>query len=277
MKKILPALLVGAVLGGGGVWLATHEKEAEKEAEAPKLDVKPASAELAKQVSEAGITVAAAGSAQYSPETTGYGRVLDTGTFLSARAEVGAALAAAAAGLALGVSRESVVAGLESMPVAPRVRVLRPDDALVVIDDTYNASPASCIAALDLLAEAPGVHVAILGDMLELGDSTAEAHRIVGAHVPGRATRLIAVGEASRGIAAAAITGGMAPCDVTWVPHAADAAGAFETWRRASGASTRFTVLVKGSRGMRMEQVTDRKSTRLNSSHSQQSRMPSSA
>ena len=175
---------------------------------------------------------------------------------LAGRHFIGAALAAAAAGLVLGVSRESVVAGLESMPVAPRVRVLRPDDALVVIDDTYNASPASCIAALDLLAEAPGAHVAILGDMLELGDSTAEAHRIVGAHVPGRATRLIAVGEASRGIAAAAITGGMAPGDVAWVPHAADAAGAFETWRRASGASTRFTVLVKGSRGMRMEQVT---------------------
>ena len=174
---------------------------------------------------------------------------------LAGRHFTSAALAAAAAGFALGASHETVVAGLESTPVAPRIRVLRPDDELVVIDDTYNASPASCIAALDLLAEAPGAHVAILGDMLELGDFTSLAHTTVGAHVPGRAARLIAVGEASRGIAAAAIAGGMAPGDVAWVPNAADAAGAFETWRRAAGASTRFTVLVKGSRGMRMERV----------------------
>lgn len=95
MKKILPALFVGALLGGGGVWLATHEKAAENEAEVPKLDVKPASADLAMQVSEAGITVAPVGSAQYSPETAGYGRVLDTGAYLSTRAEVAAAQATA--------------------------------------------------------------------------------------------------------------------------------------------------------------------------------------
>jgi hypothetical protein len=95
MKKIIPSLLVGAVLGGAGVWLATHEKEEEPEAEAPHLDVKPASAELAKQVTESGIAVAPVGSAQYSPETAGYGRVLDTGAYLSARAEVAAAQATA--------------------------------------------------------------------------------------------------------------------------------------------------------------------------------------
>jgi multidrug efflux system membrane fusion protein len=95
MKKIIPSLLVGAVLGGAGVWLATQHHEEEAAADAPHLDVKPASAELAKQVSEAGITVAPAGTAQYSPETAGYGRVLDTGAFLAARAEVAAAQAAA--------------------------------------------------------------------------------------------------------------------------------------------------------------------------------------
>jgi hypothetical protein len=96
MKKILPALIVGAALGGAGVWLATHHAEAEEaEAETSKIEVKPSSAELAKLITEAGIAVAPVGSAQYSPESTGYGRVLDTGAFLSVRADVAAAQATA--------------------------------------------------------------------------------------------------------------------------------------------------------------------------------------
>jgi multidrug efflux system membrane fusion protein len=96
MKKILPALLVGAALGGGGVWLATrHAAEAAAEAGAPAIEVKPSSAELAKLITEAGIAVGPVGAAQYAPESTGYGRVLDTGAFLSARADVAAAQATA--------------------------------------------------------------------------------------------------------------------------------------------------------------------------------------
>ena len=96
MKKILPALLVGAALGGAGVWLATHHAAPEAaEAAGPAIEVKPSSAELAKLITEAGIAVGPVGSAQYSPETSGYGRVLDTGAFLSARADVAAAQATA--------------------------------------------------------------------------------------------------------------------------------------------------------------------------------------
>lgn len=96
MKKILPALLVGAALGGAGVWLATHHSaEAAAEAAAPTIEVKPSTAELAKMITDAGIAVAPVGSAQYSPESTGYGRVLDTGAFLSARADMAAAQATA--------------------------------------------------------------------------------------------------------------------------------------------------------------------------------------
>ena len=175
---------------------------------------------------------------------------------LAGRHFVSAALAAAAAGLAMGAGWDAVVAGLESTPVAPRIRVVRPNDSLLVIDDTYNASPASCIAALDLLAESPGTRVAILGDMFELGDYTHEAHATVGAHVARHADALVAVGDASRATVHHAIASGMASTDVAWVARAADAAGAFETWRRTACVSGRCTVLVKGSRGMRMELVT---------------------
>lgn len=96
MKKILPALLAGAALGGAGVWLATqHPEEETAEAEAPGIEVQAARAALAKQVADAGISVAPVGSAQHSPETTGHGRVLDSGAFLNARAEVAAAQATA--------------------------------------------------------------------------------------------------------------------------------------------------------------------------------------
>jgi UDP-N-acetylmuramoyl-tripeptide--D-alanyl-D-alanine ligase len=168
---------------------------------------------------------------------------------------VSAALAAAGAGFAVGCSWDAVVAGLQAKPAAPRIRVLRPSDALQIIDDTYNASPASCLAALNLLQDSSGTRVAVLGDMLELGDFAPEAHAAVGAFVARRADVLIAVGDASRAVADSATAQGMAAGTVFWVPRAADALDVFETWRRASGAVGRFTVLVKGSRGMRMELV----------------------
>jgi UDP-N-acetylmuramoyl-tripeptide--D-alanyl-D-alanine ligase len=156
----------------------------------------------------------------------------------------------------MGCGWEAVVSGLESTPTAPRIRVLRPADDFVLIDDTYNASPASCLAALELLAESPGTRVAVLGDMLELGDFGAEAHTTVGAHVPDSADALIAVGPESRATANAATAHGLNPFNVMWVPRAADASDAFDTWRRASGVVGPLSVLVKGSRGMRMELAT---------------------
>ena len=174
---------------------------------------------------------------------------------LAGRHFVSAALAGAAAGFAMGCGWDAVVSGLESTPTAPRIRVLRPADDFVVIDDTYNASPASCFAALELLAESPGTRVAILGDMLELGDSSTEAHASVGARVPDSADALIAVGPESRTTADVARAHGLDPADVMWVPRASDASDAFDTWRRTSGAEGPLSLLVKGSRGMRMELV----------------------
>jgi UDP-N-acetylmuramoyl-tripeptide--D-alanyl-D-alanine ligase len=78
-----------------------------------------------------------------------------------------------------------------------------------ILDDTYNAAPDSMIAALDLLATLPGRHVAVLGEMLELGPESAAAHRRVGAHAAQRADVLLGVGAPAQIYTDAAEAAGM--------------------------------------------------------------------
>ena len=92
------------------------------------------------------------------------------------RLSVHNALAGAAVGLAAGLALDAIVAALAGGWAAPhRVEVVRLRGA-TVIDDSYNASPGSVIAALDLLAGLPGRHVAVLGEMLELGEGHEAGH-----------------------------------------------------------------------------------------------------
>lgn len=100
------------------------------------------------------------------------------------------ALAAAAVGTALGLDLETISLGVArpfSMPHRTNLIDLGP---IKVLDDSYNASPDSMIAALDLLVSLPGRHVAILGQMLELGDASESEHRRVGEYA-GRAVDLV--------------------------------------------------------------------------------------
>ncbi len=165
------------------------------------------------------------------------------------------ALAAASVGFISGCSWEGLIKALEQPLEAPRIRAVGITPELTVLDDTYNASPASCIAALDVLASQPGLRIAVLGDMFELGAFEAEAHRIVGGAVKGRADLLVATGTAATGIAREAARNGMDRDNILHVDAAPDVVPAMMSWNTLAGRSGSWTVLVKGSRGMRMEGV----------------------
>jgi UDP-N-acetylmuramoyl-tripeptide--D-alanyl-D-alanine ligase len=155
------------------------------------------------------------------------------------------ALAATAAAVAVGVSAADIAAGLAAFtPVKGRgVRHALPSGALV-IDDSYNANPDSVRAAIDLLATLPAPRTLVLGDMGEVGDQAAAFHREVGAYAAERGIdALLALGEATRD-STAAFGAGARHFDAVEPLTAA-----------AAEAAVAGTLLVKGSRFMRMERV----------------------
>jgi UDP-N-acetylmuramoyl-tripeptide--D-alanyl-D-alanine ligase len=135
--------------------------------------------------------------------------------------------------------------------------VIRLSQGIVVIDDSYNASPAATRRALDVLrtAETAGRRIAVLGEMLELGDHGMELHEGVGrAAGAARLDVLIAVGGDAAGVlAGAAVVGGLARERVQHAATSGLAADAVAALVRAGD-----VILVKGSRGVRTDQVVDR-------------------
>ena len=125
-------------------------------------------------------------------------------TSLPGRHIVSNALAAAAVGLADGMTLPEVAGALEGTRVPLRIQVHRGRGGATILDDTYNASPASVTAALDLLAEIPGRRIAVLGDMAELGAASREGHLVVGRRAAETADVVHAVGAEAALIAQAA-------------------------------------------------------------------------
>ena len=117
---------------------------------------------------------------------------------------ISSALAAAAGALADGMSLAEVAAALASAQVPLRIQAHRGPGGCTILDDSYNASPASMAAALDLLAEIPGRRVAVLGDMKELGAAERESHVAVGRRAAETADVIHTVGEVAGIIAEAA-------------------------------------------------------------------------
>lgn len=115
------------------------------------------------------------------------------------------ALAAAAVGMTYGMTPSQIKAGIESLqPISGRFRMIETEKYLIV-DDCYNANPVSVKASLDVLKDALGRKVAILGDMGELGDNAAALHEEVGAYAGGCSLDLLfCVGELSAHLAKAA-------------------------------------------------------------------------
>ena len=163
------------------------------------------------------------------------------------------ALAAAAVGIQLGLSYDKIKAGLQSFtPVSGRMNILHLPNQVHIIDDTYNANPASMEVALTTLQKmrtgSRGVFVA--GDMLELGDQASPLHIRIGTQAAQTGiSRLYARGEYADKVASGAIEAGMAAADMITGSHAEIIADLTE-WLRPGD-----WVLVKGSRGMAMEKV----------------------
>jgi UDP-N-acetylmuramyl pentapeptide synthase len=163
------------------------------------------------------------------------------------------ALAAAGIGLALGLSLEQIARGLEAARPAKGRCVWRHAGALHILDDTYNANPTSVSAALATLGAATDAQrrVVVLGDMLELGEISEAAHRDMGRAVAASgAAEFVGMGRWAQTAVEAARQAGLAESHhVTTFEDTV----ALLLKRLAPGDA----VLVKGSRGMRMERVAD--------------------
>jgi UDP-N-acetylmuramoyl-tripeptide--D-alanyl-D-alanine ligase len=164
------------------------------------------------------------------------------------------ALCAAAAGLVEGLGWDEIIAGMQSTPGQLRLMVVPGINGSTVIDDTYNASPASMVAALNLLADVEpkgnGRRVAVLGDMRELGDYTDEGHRLVGRRAADVVDLLVTVGELGAAIAAEAQEVQFNPATLHVTQAADETIALLRTLLQPDD-----LVLVKGSRAVGMETI----------------------
>ncbi len=155
-----------------------------------------------------------------------------------------AALMGAAVGLELGLTDEEIASGIAAYEtVGSRGRLLKSKD-LIILDDCYNANPTSCRSSLESLKALPGHPVAILGDMLELGESGPVLHRALGTYAASLGIRVIACGLLSRHTAEGA--GG----DALWYPDTESLLQALPELVRPGD-----SVLVKASHAMNFEEV----------------------
>jgi UDP-N-acetylmuramoyl-tripeptide--D-alanyl-D-alanine ligase len=168
------------------------------------------------------------------------------------RLSVHNALAAAAVGHAAGIPGPAIVESLASGWSAPHRGEVHRIGGVTVIDDAYNASPPSVIAALDLLAGLPGRRVAVLGEMLELGRGSVGGHRDVGTAAAATCDLLVVVGPGAKPIAAGARDGGLDPSRIVEVR---DRDAALDLLRKRLRPGD--VVLVKASRGVELDRLVE--------------------
>lgn len=165
-----------------------------------------------------------------------------------------AASAALAVAECAGIDAVSAAEGLQEWSPPPgRVRIIRGVKGSIILDDTYNSSPAAAIAALETLASvAAGRRIAVLGDMLELGKFSLKQHREIGKRAAAVVDMLITVGFRSRATAEAARDAGLGDMQVrSYEMDEAERAGDELERELREG----DVVLVKGSQSMRMERT----------------------
>lgn len=180
-------------------------------------------------------------------------------------------IAAAAVGHALGLSLQDIVEGLAGYDAPPgRMRLLPGIKGSLLIDDTYNSSPAAVEAALKTLQElkpkravaagraplnggiTPGRRIAVLGDMLELGRHSVDAHRKAGAQAAKVCDVLVTVGFRARDIAQGALDNGLSDSAILQYEDARKAGAELKNLIHGGD-----VVLVKGSQSVRTERVVE--------------------
>ncbi len=169
---------------------------------------------------------------------------------LLGRHSVHTILRAASVGIIEGLSWSEIIGGLQATHNQLRLVAVQTASGALLLDDTYNAAPTSVIAALNLLDDLDGRKIAVLGDMLELGEFEERGHRMVGARAAQVVDLLIAVGERAKWIAEEARSAGLSENQV--VEHGnGDEVIEYLDEKVSEG----DVVLVKGSHGMRLDRI----------------------
>ncbi len=165
------------------------------------------------------------------------------------------ALAATAVGLELGIGTPAIARALGALtPAAHRGVTLTAPSGATILDDSYNSSPSALTRALDALgvSQTSGRRIAVLGEMLELGDQAVALHEACGRHaVAAGVQRLVTVGgEPARRLGTAAVAAGLPAAQVTHTATSDEAAAVL-----AGDLGAGDLVLVKGSRGIATDRV----------------------
>ncbi len=166
------------------------------------------------------------------------------------RHSVHTALRATAVGLADGLDWEEILSCLRFGHMQLRLVAVRGRSGALLLDDTYNASPQSTLAALNLLEELDGRKIAVLGDMLELGQYEQQGHEMIGIRAAEVAEVLITVGKRARIISTAAREVGMPPAKIIETDSPKEATDVL-----LDILGPQDVVLIKGSRGVRMDTI----------------------
>ncbi len=171
------------------------------------------------------------------------------------RNHIYASLASLTLALALKLNIINAVEALKNYDISPgRMRLLPGVNDSLIIDDTYNSSPMACESAFKTFAEIKNQKrkVAVLGDMLELGKHTKEAHRNIGIIAKEYTDVLVVVGSRAKAIKEGALEAGMNEANIFEFLNSYDASDFITTFVKKGD-----LILVKGSQGMRMERVVE--------------------
>ena len=167
------------------------------------------------------------------------------------RHSVHTVLRAAAVALNDGLTWQEIFDGLSRGRAQLRLSVVRTKSGALILDDTYNASPESMLAAINLLDELDGRKIAVLGDMLELGPYEKQGHELVGMRVAQVAKLLLTLGPRAHMIAESARRAGMKPAHILEF----ESPEPIIEWLNQNLAAN-DAALIKGSHGLRMDKIT---------------------